>query len=144
MKAELAPNLNEVMTVLSGDAKALSAYDILEKLKRTPIRHPPTVYRALDKLRELGLVHRLDSVNGYVACSHHHHGDGCAHGHAHAAHFAICTGCGKVEEIESKPLTQAIQRIGSQYFQTTERATLEISGICFDCADKKTGGKEKA
>ena len=40
---------------------------------RTPSRPAPiTIYRALDFLRENGLVHRIESRNAFVACVHNH------------------------------------------------------------------------
>ena len=54
------------------------AYDILEKLKgKAWSAKPPTVYRALDFLLETGLVHKLDSINAYIGCSHPREHAGC-------------------------------------------------------------------
>ena len=52
------------------------------------LRAPLQVYRALDKLVETGLVHRLESLNAFVACAHKHCHDDCA------SAFAICEKCG--------------------------------------------------
>ena len=52
---------------------------------------PITIYRALDFLRENGLVHRIESRNAFIACVHNHDsGDPVV--------FLICEKCGAVGE----------------------------------------------
>ncbi|MCK5914330.1 MAG: transcriptional repressor, partial [Desulfuromusa sp.] len=46
--------------------KPIGAYEVLEKLQQDGRAAPPTVYRALDFLLELGLVHRIASLNAFV------------------------------------------------------------------------------
>ena len=69
----------------------LSAYAILDRVRIAGISHPPTVYRALNELIQLGMVHRLQSRSAFVACDH-----GACNG---KAAFAICRQCEKVVEI---------------------------------------------
>ena len=69
----------------------LSAYAILDRVRVAGISHPPTVYRALNELIQLGMVHRLQSRSAFVACDH-----GACNG---KAAFAICRECEKVVEI---------------------------------------------
>src|SRR5271167_4230251 len=52
---------------------------------------PITIYRALDFLRENGLVHRIESRNAFVACAHNH-------GDNDLVVFLICEKCGAVGE----------------------------------------------
>ena len=69
----------------------IKAYDLLEQLR--PDRgspKPPTVYRALDFFARLGLVHRVEALNAYIACDHTHPG--------HIAEFFICERCDEVKE----------------------------------------------
>ncbi|HST67704.1 MAG TPA: ATP-binding cassette domain-containing protein, partial [Mycobacteriales bacterium] len=55
---------------------------------------PITIYRALDFLREQGLVHRIESRNAFIACVHNHDsGDPVV--------FLICETCGTVGEAGS-------------------------------------------
>jgi hypothetical protein len=65
----------------------MTAYEILDAVRDKGITAPPTVYRALNRLVEEGLAHRVESINAYVACAHSHHSDG-------AVVFAICDNCG--------------------------------------------------
>lgn len=119
--------------------RALSAYDILEKLRRTGIKSPPTVYRALEKLTAQGLIHRLESLNAYIACCQHdakscHHEDGHDHAHDHVSQFAICTSCGIVKEIENKALAKAMKQVGENFLATIDKKVFEVAGTCRDCA----------
>lgn len=58
------------MDVLGATLRPLSAYDLMEALWTRGVRAATTVYRSLHRLTGPGLVHRLESVNAYVACSH--------------------------------------------------------------------------
>ncbi len=123
-----ASNL-KVLALLQRAAKPLSAYDILDKLRRHGLRSPPTVYRALDYLTKHGLAHRIESLNAFVAC-HHHHDDH----YEHMSQFAICTACGQVQEIEDEVLPRALSKLNQQFLKQVHHKVLEISGICGDCS----------
>ena len=65
----------EILTILRDSKSPYSAYTLLERLQETyPKIAPPTVYRALAALGERGQIHRLESLNAFVACqSEAHH-----------------------------------------------------------------------
>ncbi|RMF07682.1 MAG: transcriptional repressor [Alphaproteobacteria bacterium] len=111
--------------------KPVTAYDLLDRL-RTEKRNaaPPTVYRALDFLREQGLVHRLDSLNAFLGCNHPDR--------AHRGGFLICTACHAVEEIrESGQLRQAIgEEASARGFEITS-SMVEILGLCAQCRQRR-------
>ena len=83
-KQDLTKNQSLVLDALSGAHGPLSAYTILDQLRDHGLRAPLQVYRALEKLLEYGLVHRLESLNAFVACRHPHCGDDSTMA------FAIC------------------------------------------------------
>ena len=66
--SELTKKQSLVMNLLLEAKGPLSAYQILYDLNDHGFRGPTQVYRVLDKLLELGLVHRLESMNAFVAC----------------------------------------------------------------------------
>jgi len=68
--SDLTRNQSLVFGALSRAEGPLSAYTILDQLRDDGFRAPLQVYRALDKLVETGMVHRLESLNAFVACSH--------------------------------------------------------------------------
>ena len=78
-----------------------SAYDILAALRDQGAKAPMQIYRALDKLAEAGLVHKLAKSNGWIACD----------GHSHDIQNPLllllsCQNCGTVEEAEDIDYTE--------------------------------------
>src|ERR1051325_1200382 len=72
----LTPMRRRVVEGLSASQKPLGAYEIMDQVARSGPRPAPiTVYRALDFLRENGLVHRIESRNAFVACGRNHGSD---------------------------------------------------------------------
>jgi len=115
--------------ILDAGAPA-GAYDLLELLRRTRLgAAPPTVYRALDFLREQGLIHRLERLSSFVGCVAH---DG--EGHDHAAQFLICRTCAKVTEIADSSVAQALRQAAQRQGFSVSGATIEAEGLCAACA----------
>lgn len=98
------------------------------------MRGPQTVYRALDALRAAGLVHRIESLNAYAACSHAH-GDG-AHADHHRPAFAVCKGCGAVEELEDAALLAVLGVVAGRSGFAVEERVIELVGRCPDCVSR--------
>jgi Fur family zinc uptake transcriptional regulator len=114
-----------LMQIWQGHAP-VKAYDILDRLGDMPgTARPPTVYRALQFLRERGLVHRLESLNAFVGCARPEQ--------RHEGQFLICTGCGVVREIGVPRITAAVTRAAREAGFTVERQTIEVSGRCARC-----------
>ncbi len=107
--------------IVSADGP-IKAYDLLKQLKpELGSPKPPTVYRALDFLASLGLVHRVEALNSYVACDHSLGG--------HVAEFFICEKC---EDLEERSANDHIDCI-PQGFQI-RRSVIEHYGLCKNCA----------
>src|SRR6476659_4413577 len=58
---KLSRNQGQVLSALRKAKEPLSAHAILDRVRVAGISHPPTVYRALNDLIQLGMVHRLQS-----------------------------------------------------------------------------------
>ncbi len=87
----LTPIRRQVLEVLLESHKPLGAYEIMDRaaLRAAARPAPITIYRALDFLRDNGLVHRIESRNAFVACVNNHaSGD--------LVVFLICEHCGAV------------------------------------------------
>ncbi len=139
-KSELTPHCQKVLELLTRSAKPMPAYDILESLRKFGIKAPPTVYRALDTLMEKGLVHRIESINAFVACHGEHHDD-AGHQHSHAnTGFAVCRECGTTVEIHDHRLCDVIAELGKKLHFHVEREMLELMGLCESCHAKQTVG----
>ena len=126
-KTDLTRNQGLVLGTLAGAKGPLSAYSILDRLRDDGFRAPLQVYRALDKLTELGLVHRLESLNAFVACRH----DDCgAHG---SIAFAICEKCGLVSEFANDEVAALLEGWAkAENFELT-KTTIELRGLCEGC-----------
>jgi Fur family transcriptional regulator, zinc uptake regulator len=127
-QTDLTRNQSLVLGALEKAEGPLSAYSILDELRGDGLRAPLQVYRALEKLLDMGLAHRLESINAFVAC---------AHPHCHATGliaFAICEKCGQVSEFSDDVVRERLNAwTQSQGFKAT-RTTMEIRGECSKCA----------
>lgn len=125
---QLTKNQALVLGVLEKSHEPVSAYTILERLRDDGFRAPLQVYRALEKLLAFGKVHRLESINAFVACSHA--------GHSHSGGitvFAICETCGKVEEFHDEVISERLSMWQEKADFKSEKTTIEIRGFCTRC-----------
>lgn len=131
---DLNDNDRSVLDALGHAPKPLSAYDILDRARSEALKAPVQVYRALQKLEGRGLVHRIEALNAFVACSEH--SDSCAGGeHRHAAHrpgFVICRDCGAVREFEDERVAEIADSAAGPGF-AVDLVSLEIYGRCPAC-----------
>ena len=116
-----------VLERLEAATGPLSAYTLLDQLRDQGFRAPLQVYRALDTLIKGGFVHRLESLNAFVACAEPHD-----HGHDMTA-FAICDKCGQVIEMSDHAVGEQLDHwIGSTGF-VAKKAVIEFRGTCAKC-----------
>jgi Fur family zinc uptake transcriptional regulator len=125
---DLTRNQELVLGTLAHAEGPLSAYDILDQLRAEGLRAPLQVYRALDKLTERGLAHRLESLNAFVCCA-----DTSCHRTGTIA-FAICEGCGRVEEFAEPIIAQKLRGWSKTSGFVPSRMTVELRGLCAGCA----------
>ncbi|MGH6954714.1 MAG: Fur family transcriptional regulator [Alphaproteobacteria bacterium] len=110
----------------------IGAYDILERLRRAGRRAAPiAVYRALAFLMELGLVHRLASVNAYLGC-----GGPTAR---HSGQFLICERCGSVAELSNRRIDRAIAAGAASTGFKVLSPLVEVRGRCPGCRTREDG-----
>lgn len=128
---ELTRNQALVFGILKQAAAPRSAYDILDGLRGEGFRAPLQVYRALDKLMEMGLVHRLESLNAFVACSDPHDHEGHSQG---ITAFAICEDCGSVTEFHDDAIEGRLSAWQKSTHFKPEKTTIEIRGHCRSCS----------
>lgn len=124
---ELTKNQSLVFDALDKAQAPLSAYSLLDQLREHGFRAPLQVYRALEKLQEKGLVHRLESLNAFVACAHPHD-----HQHGLMA-FAICGECGQVTEFSDEMIEQRLAGWAHDTGFHAHKTTIEIRGDCAAC-----------
>lgn len=115
-----------VLGVLRRQGAPLGAYELLGRLRRSnPKLAPPTIYRALASLTDQGRVHRIESLNAFVACRR-------ARDHAGSV-MAICDDCGAVEETLAPDLLAALSGVAGRTGFAPTRHVIEIHGLCASC-----------
>ena len=128
---ELTKNQALVLNALTSAEGPASAYSLLDKLREDGFRAPLQVYRALEKLIEYGLVHRLESLNAFVACAHpHEHAEGHKHG---LVAFAICETCGQVDEFSDVTVEKRLKSWAKEHSFKLAKTTIEMRGTCAGC-----------
>jgi len=126
-RSELTRNQALVLATLAKAEAPLSAYTILDRLRDDGFRAPLQVYRALDKLLAAGLVHRIETLNAFVACAHPH-----CHAHGLIA-FAICEDCGQVDEFSDAVVRERLGAWSADHGFRIDKTTIEIRGHCAAC-----------
>lgn len=124
----LTKNQSVVLQALQDSREPLSAYQIMERpeVRENGLRAPLTIYRALDKLTDRGLAHRLESMNAFVACCHDAP-------HASPATFMICGSCKQTIEVENSAIERHILAEAKKQSFEIESLHLEVSGRCGSC-----------
>jgi Fur family zinc uptake transcriptional regulator len=109
--------------------KPVGAYDLLPALAEDGFNSaPPTVYRALDFLLELGLVHRISSLNAFTGCTNP--------GHQHPSCFFLCRQCGIAQELDSAAVSRLSAEVEQSLGVTVEHQITELSGLCPKCTEQ--------
>ena len=98
MQVHLTKNQKIVLDFIEKSSEPLKAYSILFNVQKKGLKAPLQVYRALDKLVEIGKIHKIESRNAFVACKN----SSCQVSKATA--FSICESCEKVTEINNSKL----------------------------------------
>ncbi|MBS0251149.1 MAG: transcriptional repressor [Proteobacteria bacterium] len=115
-----------ILAALKLMRRPVSAYEIQASLSDRFHLAPPTIYRALDMLMDEGLVHKIQSLNAFVACRHV--------GHADRTAFAICTECGSVMEICGSGIDAILESCSHQLGFELHESNVELHGACKKCS----------
>jgi Fur family zinc uptake transcriptional regulator len=118
----------EVLSLVLAADGPVGAYDLLDRLKEThKAAAPSTIYRTLDFLRAQGLIHRVDRLNAFIACTD-------AGRHAHPVQFLICQRCGAVDELDNQEIVVAIRHAAAGKGFHPVLTTLDVEGTCSKCS----------
>ena len=123
----LTKNQQTVLEILESSSEPLKAYTILFDIQKKGIKSPLQVYRALDKLIEIGKVHKIESRNSYVACKH----EGC--NAKTSTSFLICENCENVKELIGNNLFSYFSKQSDKNNFQYRKHSLEIYGLCESC-----------
>jgi Fur family transcriptional regulator, ferric uptake regulator len=85
-----------------------------------------SVYRVLDQLADLRLVHRVDFGHGvtrfepaYPGGQHHHH--------------LVCGDCGKVDTFDDPGLERAVRSVAGSHGYALDEHDVVLHGSCSEC-----------
>jgi Fur family transcriptional regulator, zinc uptake regulator len=115
-----------VLTLLAETKTPMKAYDLIAKagVDGGAVK-PPTVYRALDFLCQIGIIHRIEQDATYVACSHV--------GHGHLAALFVCDTCHGVTEVHVDDMETQLSTAARKTGFSLAHLVIEGRGRCKTC-----------
>ena len=129
-KQSLSKNQKIIFDLIDQSSEPLKAYAILFNVQKKGIKAPLQVYRALDKLVEIGKIHKIESRNAFIACQN----SSCQVSKATA--FSICESCEKVTEVSNSSLSKYLSNIKDKEGMKYHKYNLEFFGLCKKCKNK--------
>jgi|TARA_Y100000996_G_C22196737_1_gene509486 Fur family zinc uptake transcriptional regulator len=129
-KQSLSKNQKIIFDLIDQSSEPLKAYAILFNVQKKGIKAPLQVYRALDKLVEIGKIHKIESRNAFIACQN----SSCQVSKATA--FSICESCEKVTEVSNSNLSKYLSNIKDKEGMKYHKYNLEFFGLCKKCKNK--------
>lgn len=128
--ARLTDTRRRVLELIWQGHSAVKAYDLIQQFAEDGTTKPPTVYRALDFLLDLGLIHRIESLNAFVGCTDPGHHDSCG------LQLMVCEKCQGVEELHTHGSMTDIVAAAEQTGFKVSQPVLELHGVCANCVDQ--------
>jgi Fur family transcriptional regulator, ferric uptake regulator len=115
-----------VVDLMARQHCGVTAQEIFDELRKGgKVIGIASVYRALDLLSRMELVHRLDLAEAayyepaHPGGEHHHH--------------VVCDRCGKVAQFEDEELEAAIERLAGRLKYSVAAHDVVLRGACPDC-----------
>ena len=123
----LSKNQQIIFDLIHKSPEPMKAYAILFNVQKKGIKAPLQVYRALDKLVEMGKIHKIESRNAFVACKN----SNCQVSKATA--FSICESCEDVTEVSNLKLSKYLSNFADKSGMKYNKYNLEFFGLCKNC-----------
>ena len=124
--SELRRSVFELLLAADGPCTAYQLLECLQGTRRGAA--PPTIYRTLDFLVELGLVHKVESLKAFVACLE-------SPQQAAEVQFLICRRRGAAAELQDRVVPSALSEAAAREGFQLARAVVELDGICAHCRE---------
>jgi len=116
-----------VLNTLKKNSKGLTAYEILDIVRKLKRIQPMTIYRALKKLTNDGLIHKTNKNKTFHLCN-------TSESHEHNAILAVCNDCGVTEELNTSLFSKIIKHVKSKSKFNFNNFNLEITTNCKECS----------
>ena len=98
----------------------------MSNVSKKGLKAPPQVYRALEKLIEVGEVHKIESLNSFVACN-----SKCIE--PNGTIFSICKSCDQTTEVSNADLAKFLSDFKDMNGTQFSGFNLELFGTCKSC-----------
>lgn len=144
-QARFTPLRRTVYQLILESDKPLGAYDLIQSLQQDRQKQagekakmvaPPTIYRTLEFLLELGFIHQLTSINAFVPCCHPRD--------EHNAVFLLCNDCERVQEFSGLPVQEIVGYVKNEVGFKVEQSVMELKGLCQTCSPVASHTSEDA
>jgi len=119
-----------VVDLMARQHCCLTAQEVFDRLREDgQVIGIASVYRALDLLSRMSLVHRLDLADAayyepaHPGGEHHHH--------------VVCDRCGKVSQFEDQELEAAIERLAGRLKYDVAAHDVVLRGSCPNCKQRR-------
>ncbi len=132
----LPPNHRIVLEIVreQGRGRHATTGDIFsEARRRKPRIGYSTVYRALERLRELGLVSEV-RIPGAASALYEPVGDSHVH--------FVCNACGRVDDIDHAPSLAAFAELAKSRGIDITGVSLNLDGLCPECKGSRKSAAE--
>ncbi|MCF6093464.1 transcriptional repressor [Microaerobacter geothermalis] len=128
-----------VRVLLENEEDHLSAEDVYMLVKdKAPEIGLATVYRTLELLSELKIIHKINFGDGVAR--YEFRAEDAAHHH----HHLVCIRCGKVDEIIEDLLEDVEKKVQKEFRFEILDHRLTFHGICQDCSSEKSQSSQQA
>ena len=126
--AEVSLKTRKVFEVIESSESPPGAYDLLNNriLRAIGFKAPTQIYRALKQLLDLNLIHKIESLNTFIAC--------CSEHDKGPSILAICDSCGQVQDIPAENLAAQVEKEVGKKFPDLKELKIELKGICGECS----------
>ncbi|NOQ65013.1 MAG: transcriptional repressor [Methyloprofundus sp.] len=125
-KLRLTKIRRQVLQLICENHKAVGAYELLDLFREfDPNAKPVTIYRSLDFLMDIGLVHKIESQNAFIACLQAEK--------QHKSVILICGQCKNAFEIDATAVYENLFALSKQAQFEPQYLTLELHGLCVNC-----------
>lgn len=123
----LTSQRKSILFVLWEAARPLKAYEILDNLiKSNKNAQAPAVYRVLDYYVELGIVHKIESIQSYTLCCE-------PDKHLPSEILMVCNHCHRVQETYDQNIRAMVTELSSSHDFFIGQNAIELRGLCVNC-----------